>query len=488
MDWPDLALWDLAVWDHINWASVYLVVEWAIRLVMLAVVPFRRSPHAASAWLLLILFIPWLGLVLYLAIGQPKVPAWRHDRISHFEEAMRPAVLRLQASSTLDEPVLTPRQQPVAALAERLGRFVPWAGNDVELLPEYEETLARLARDIDAAEDHVHLLYYIFAADKATAPIVEALGRAAQRGVTCRVLVDAFGSRRYLRRLRRRLRAAGVQLQEVLPYGFFQRRRVRFDLRNHRKIAVVDGRLAYTGSQNLVDPEFKRGIVYEELVARLEGPAVLQLQFIFAADWYLETGEVLDAPTLFPEPSAEGPCIAQVLPSGPVFDTQTTHRFVVALVHAARQRVVIVSPYFVPDEALLQALETAVLRGVEVHLVVPKKRDQFFVGLAQESYYGQLLDMGVQVHRYARRFLHAKHLSFDEALVMIGSSNMDIRSFELNDEVSLVVYGAGFAEQLREREEAYFAETELLTQEVWEARSRVRRLGQNIARLMSPLL
>ena len=471
-----------------SWSLLYFLLEWALRLVMLAVVPLRRSPQAASAWLLLILFLPWAGLLLYLAIGRPSMPAWRKARIERFTEAMRPATERLTDAPTFQAPTLPAWEQPVATLARRLGRLPPWKGNAVELLVDYEASLRRLIRDIDAAKHHVHLLYYIFAVDDATRPLLAALERAARRGVACRVLVDAFGSRSYVRKLVPRLKQAGAEVHQVLPYGFFRRYRARTDLRNHRKVAVIDGRVGYTGSQNLVAPEYKPGIVYEELVVRLEGPVVLQLQFVFVADWYLETEEVLGGDRLFPPSPSCGEETAQVLPSGPLFETETTQRLVVALLYAARERVVITTPYFIPDAALLQALETAVLRGVEVQLIVSEKADQLLVGLAQASYYDDLLDVGVRIHRYQKRFLHAKHLSFDDAVVLIGSSNMDIRSFELNGEVSLLVYGEALARRLRCEQERYVAGAELLTKAAWAQRSRARRLAQNLARLMSPLL
>ncbi len=480
--------WPALDFAWISWTTVYLVFEWGLRLVMLAVVPLKRSPQAASAWLLLILVLPWAGLLLYLFIGQPEMPAWRKARIRRFAEAVRPLVERLAPASVRQAPALPARQEPVAFLAEQMGRFPPREGNAVDLLTDYEATLSRLARDIDAARHHVHLLYYIFADDEATRPVLVAIERAARRGVACRVLMDALGSRSYVRKLVPRLKAAGAEVHEMLPYGFFRRYRTRLDLRNHRKIAVIDGRTGYTGSQNLVSPKYKKGIVYEELVARVEGPAVLQLQFVFAADWYLETEEVLQGERLFPEPEPRGGAVAQVLPSGPLFETETTQRLIVALLYAARKRVVITTPYFIPDAALLQAMQTAVLRGVSVDLIVSRKMDQLLVGLAQESYYDDLLAVGVRVHRYQEQFLHAKHVSFDDAVVLIGSSNMDIRSFKLNGEISLLVYGEAFARRLGCEQERYLAGAERLTQAAWAERSRARRLAQNLARLMSPLL
>jgi cardiolipin synthase len=196
------------------------------------------------------------------------------------------------------------------------------------------------------------------------------VARAVQRGVACRVMVDALGTRRWLKSLDRKLAAAGVEVIHVLPVHWLRRHSVRADLRNHRKIAVIDGRVGFTGSQNLIDPRFKPGITYQELVVRVTGPVVLELQGVFVADWFLETEQVLDSAEVFPPPSASGKTIAQLLPSGPDFPTTNVQRLLVAIIHSARERIFITTPYFIPDEALVQALETAALRGVEVHLMV----------------------------------------------------------------------------------------------------------------------
>jgi cardiolipin synthase len=209
---------------------------------------------------------------------------------------------------------------------------------------------------------------------------------------------------------------------------------------------------------------------------------------VFVADWFLETNDVLQDPKYFPEPVPAGGFSAQALPSGPDFPTENTQRLIVSLLYAARRRAVITTPYFIPDEALLQALEAAVLRGVEVHLVVSEKWDQLLVGLAQRSYYEELLELGVQIHLHRGKFLHAKHLSVDDKVALIGSTNMDIRSFELNAEISLLFYDEKLADRLRMEQERYFAGSLQLNQEEWDKRPYVVQLCENLARLLSPLL
>jgi cardiolipin synthase len=274
----------------------------------------------------------------------------------------------------------------------------------------------------------------------------------------------------------------------MMPYGLFRRPHERSDLRNHRKIAVIDGRVGYTGSQNLVDAQFKPGIAYEDLMIRVTGPVVMELQFIFAMDWFLDTNEIIDGQREFPPPELAGKVPVQALPSGPAFPAQNNQRLFVALVHGARQRVVLTSPYFVPDDPLLQAMQTAALRGVDVHLVVSAEGDQRLVARAQESYYEELLESGIHIHIYERNFLHAKHLSIDGAVAVIGTSNLDIRSFMLNAELMMIIYDPHVAAQLAAEEERYFTGSQLLDLAAWRQRPLRQKAIQNLARLMSPLL
>lgn len=474
--------------DPTVWGWVFYASEWVIRLAMLAVVPFRRAPAAANSWLVLIFFLPWPGLLLYLLIGRTTLPRWRMDLVDRLPEALGGVFQRLRAHPNISHPDVGPELEPAVRLARNLGRMPILGGNAVELLADYDGIINRLIADIDAARDHVHLLYYIFADDATGNRILDALARALRRGVKCRVLIDAVGSRVPLRTLWWKLKAAGVAVRETLPIHFFSWRRIRLDLRNHRKIAVLDGRVGYTGSQNLVNATFKEGIVYEELMARVTGPVVLELQAVFASDWFVETGEALDTLAVFPDPEITGDVPAQALPSGPGFPTQNTQRLVVALIHAARERVVLTTPYFIPDESLLQALQTAVLRGVEVILMMARQADQVLVCLAQRSYYTQLLEAGVKIVLYERRFLHAKHISIDDSVCLIGSSNLDIRSFLLNAEISLLFYDRRVTGLLRKEQERCFADAEFLSLEKWNRRPLMTKLAQRWARLMSPLL
>lgn len=470
------------------WTLTYVATEWAIRLGMLVVVPFRRSPEAAKGWLLLAFILPIPALALYVVIGRPTFPGWRRKRFVRLRSLLEAATDQISHLQACRPPDLPGNFAQAANLIENLGRFPTLAGNEIELLADYEGVFDRLIADIDAAGSHVHLLMYIFAEDGTGERVVEALTRAARRGITCRVLIDALGSRRSARRVIEALSAGGVAARTVLPVGLLRRRSARADLRNHRKIVVIDSLIGYVGSQNVVDARSDSGLLTEELVARVTGPVALELQAVFAADWFLETEQAIGAADLFPHRHPGVGAVAQVLPSGPDYPSSGVAHLIVALIHGARDRVVVTTPYFIPDDALVQALETAVLRGVEVHLVLSQVTDHRLVGLAQRSYYESLLQAGIRIHLYRDHFLHAKHLSVDQDLVLIGSSNVDIRSFVLNAEVTLIVYDRELTGRLRAEQERYFVRSESLNLSAWARRPLPVKVCENMARLLSPLL
>jgi cardiolipin synthase len=470
-----------------TWTWIFLASEWVIRIAMLVYVPHRRSPAAARSWLLLIFVEPFVGLVLYWLFGRAYLPQWR---IELQQQASQ--IIRAHGQDFFGRHATRPKLPSdflqAVTLAENLGDFGILGGNRLELLSDYEQSIGRLVDDIHAAEHHAHLLYYIFADDRTGRRVADALVEAARRGVACRVLMDSLASGPAIRSLGPSMRAAGIEVVEMLPVRFFRPHHARLDLRNHRKIAVIDGRVAYVGSQNIVNADFKKGLVYKELVARVTGPVVLQLQAIFLTDHYLETKTPDYEEALFPEPVPVGTTVAQALPSGPGYPYANNQRLIVALLYAARKRVVITTPYFVPDEALLQAIQAAVLRGVEVHLVVSHKADQILVGLAQRSFYEELLESGVRIHEYQPGLLHAKHVSIDDAVALIGSSNLDIRSFSLNAEISLIVYDPQVVAELRREQEANMADSQPLTAPTWAERSRTAKILQNTARLVDSVL
>ncbi|MEF2549820.1 cardiolipin synthase [Aurantimonas sp. A2-1-M11] len=455
----------------------YLLCEWAIRLVMIVVIPSRRPPESARSWLLLVLFLPIPALILYRLIGRASFPPWRKARFA------RTAEDRARVARDLADPDMATDR--LSRLSEALGGFPACAGNRVALLTDYDATIDAMVDAIDGARTQVHLLTYIFADDRTGLKIADALGRAVARGVAVRVLIDALGSRPWAGRSLAMLAARGIDARLVLPVRFAALRRARSDLRNHRKLCLVDGRVAFVGSQNIVDRDFKPGIRNDELVARVEGPVVAALEAVFAGDWFLETEIRLD---LLPVPDPAGDAVLQAMPSGPDFGVPGYERLLIELIHSAQHRVAIVSPYLIPDEALLTAIDNAVTRGVEIDLIVSHVVDQRLVSLAQRSYYDELLATGVRLYRYRDHLLHAKNVTIDGKIGVVGSSNTDVRSFMLNAEISLILHDADASRRLDAAQRQYIGLSDPLTLSDWRGRPRGTRLFENMARLVSPLL
>ena len=361
-----------------------------------------------------------------------------------------------------------------------------------------------MAASIDTATHHVNALYYQTSWDEYTAPFYEALERAVARGVTVRLLVDHHGLRTIPGHMnfRRRLNAMGIEWHEMLPFAPLRGQIRRPDLRNHRKILVIDGREAYIGSHNLVAPDYdtpsyaKADMLYDDTSVSVTGPIVAQIQAVFAVDWYYACKEVLTPEALTP-PAAEVAAqreeeqasAMQIIPSGPAFRGEPNLRAFVHMISSARTHVSITSPYFIPDEALMTALTNAALSGVDVELFVSEQFDQFLVGHAQRSYYGLLLKAGVRIHLYRKpRMLHSKYMVVDGSLCIIGSSNMDVRSFGLNYEIVLVADSSRLVEMLHGNDERTRAASRELTYEEWRGQPWYVHYVDNVCRLGSSLL
>lgn len=475
---------------HITWGELYTASEWLIRIVMLFYVPYRRDPASARVWLLMIFFLPWLGLPLYAIFGRAYLPKRRLARQRVIYQALdRIAPTQLSITSLFRKN--SPMQLwPALDLTDALSKFPIVGGNHFEIITHYNEAIERLIADIDGARSYVHLMYYIYADDAIGQQVNDALMRALQRGVTVRVLMDAIGARDGLKMLAPTLRAAGAEVIASLPFRLLGADRLRFDLRNHRKIVVIDGSVAFFGSQNIVSPTANEGLTNEEIVVRAQGEIVKQLHAVLLADRYLETADMpteIIAPD-FSKPVSNLPAFAQALPNGPGYSADTTENVMAGLMYAAMSRVVLTTPYFVPSPQFVIAMCNAARRGVAVHLIVDRASNKPFVQLAQESYYDTLLDAGVHIHGYYGNFLHAKLMSVDGNVSLIGSSNLDRRSFELNEEISVLIYDQSVGADLWRIEQGYMAKADEIDPSVWAKRPTRRRLLQSVARLFDSLM
>lgn len=459
----------------------FYTLEWIIRLGALLTVPFRRSPAATRAWLLLIFFLPVPGLLLFWTIGSPRFPEWRRLRFRELDPLFTDVGQRLAPAA----PPPDAGRDPIVALSRSLGQMPATAGNAVDLIADYGEGIDRLVADIDGARLHVRILVYIFADDAVGRRVAEALGRAVARGVPCQVMFDPVGSRPWRKRVGPMLEQAGVDVRQALPLRWL-RARTRRDMRNHRKLFVIDGAIGYVGSQNIVARDFKPGIVNQELVARVTGPVVAEMEALVRADWYMETRSLPAVPPVIPAPT--GDVVAQLLPSGANHPLEGFKTLLVWQLHQARAHAVLVAPYFIPDDDLLDAMRTAAMRGVRVDIVLSFVVDQWLVHFAQSSYYAELLAAGIHIHTYRDYLLHAKTVSIDGRLAVVGSSNVDMRSFQLNEEASLLLLDEASVAAVEAVQQSYLAASDQLDRATWRSRPFYRKVAENVARMVGSLL
>lgn len=435
------------------WSTLAIVSEVLAFAVIVALLRRPREPRAMLAWILVLILVPVLGLVFFATISEPR-REWHRVRRRRSRRRMRAFAddrsERLAEDHTYDSADAKPELRPLIRLTERLGAYLPTHGNKVTIYQDAERTFTGIENALESARSHIHLEYYIFQPDETGAIIRDLLIRKAREGVECRLLLDFIGCWRIPRRFLAPLREAGAQVAWSLPMLPF-RGRWRVNFRNHRKIAIVDGRIGFTGSQNIGDEyrgRLRRLGPWRDTHLGIEGPAVLHLQEVFAHDWFFTTKQELIGHRYFPEPQVSGEHIVQIAPSGPDQRERVLHQLLLAAVNSARSSVCIITPYFVPDTAMIFALQSAAYRGVCVRLLIPANADHRVVLWAGRSFYHELCSAGVEVYEHNRMMLHSKVVILDEDWAMVGSANMDERSFRLNYELTTILYSRAMAEDL----------------------------------------
>jgi cardiolipin synthase len=476
------------------WPIAVFIGEFLLRIGLIVYILLRQRGHASTtlAWIIVILLIPLVGVVAYLLVGEVRLGTRRIHRHREILARLRDSDAWSTASRRSIQPNIQPHYRPIATLAEAVGDIAAVGGNVLELIADTDLFIDRLVGDIDDAVDHCHLMYYIFLTDHSGRRVADALMRAAERGVACRLLVDAVGSRPFMNsRLRRELREAGVQIVEALHANVVRMLFARLDLRNHRKIAVIDGAVSYMGSHNIADAEFAIKAKYApwiDAAIRIRGPATRDLQVLFIEDWYLDTDESLDDLLEIEPPIEPSGVTTQVMGTGPNSFNEALRQLHLTAIHAAREELILTTPYFVPDEATIMALRTAGRRGVETTLIVPARNDSPLVAAASRSQYEVLLNAGVRIFEFQKGLLHAKTFTIDRSLALISSANLDRRSFDLNFEVSTLVYDSDFASELRFLQTCYLSDSTRVRRDLWLKRSWPTKLWQNAAGTLSPLL
>jgi cardiolipin synthase len=463
-------------------------------LIVRALLRPHRDPASRVAWVTVILVLPVLGAVLYVLVGETNIGRRRAERVRRVEASL-PAqgdVPGLPAA-VVDTP-LPDHLDQLFRVGRSISGYDAVRGNAAVVADGPDDAIDRLVADIDAARETVHLLFYIWLPDGTGTRVAEALVRAAGRGVRCRAMVDDIGSRALVRSpVWSTMESGGVRLARVLKVGNPILRALdgRVDIRNHRKIVVVDNRVTWCGSRNCADPEFlpkARYAPWVDLFVRFEGPVARQNQFVFAADWMAVTGEDVRPLLTEPLPPPGDGFPAQVVVTGPTGRWSAAPEMFAALLWSARREIVVTTPYYVPVEAMQSALCAAANRGVRTVVVFPARNDNFAVGAASRSFYADLLAAGVEIHEFLPGLLHAKTLTVDGEAVLIGSANMDRRSFDLNYENNILAVDAGLVVAIRHQQDAWIAASRPVTADEVAAWPWWRRLWHNAMGIVGPLL
>jgi cardiolipin synthase len=487
--------WLLGVGAFHGWVLVVLHIVAQVFFIGRALLRPHREPASRLAWVMVILVAPVIGMLAYVLFGETNIGS---RRIARFKRALArlPAFADIGPHEGEGEGAaqVPERLMPLFRVGASISGFPVVAGNRGELLGDSDDVIARMVADIDAARQHVHVCFYIWLADTNGLKVVEALKRAAARGVTCRAMADDLGSRAMIRSDHwTAMEAAGVRVAAALPIGFPLSRPLkgRIDMRNHRKIVVIDNRITYCGSNNCADAAFAikpRFAPWVDAMMRFEGPIVMQNQHVFATDWMGHVKE--DLSCLFAGPAEQHGTgfPAQVIATGATVRYSAMPEMFESLMYAARRELIVTTPYYVPDEPIQAALCASARRGVATTIVFPARNDSWIVAAASHSYYPQLLDAGVRIYEYVGGLLHTKSVTADGEVTLIGSANIDRRSFELNFENNILLFDRGLTRAMRERQMSYIASANPVDAADVAAWSRSRVMWNNAVAMLGPVL
>jgi len=445
----------------------------------------KREPSATIAWLFFILLLPFGGAFIYLTLGSQRLERKAIKRKREIEKLATDPLSHGEADN-LDLP---PDVQRTLRLARQISEYSFTDGNQIELLADPHRALEAMKTAIEGAKNFIHLEYYIIQSDDVTKQLFDALEAATRRGVQVRLLYDALGSMWLKRIFLRRLTKVGAKVASFLPISILPQR-LNFNFRNHRKILVIDGLVAFTGGTNIGREYLGRRNKkqWHDYTVKVTGPTCSQLEDVFAKDWHFTTQEDLFSAQYYPQTDASGESTIQVMESGPDSTFLAIHHALFHAMTSATKEILLTTPYFIPDPAIMTTLRVAALRGLRVRLVLPQKTDNWVVRYASRSFYDSLLRAGVEIYEFQPRILHAKLMQIDDRLTIVGSANMDTRSFRLNFELNLLVYGKTVADQAQALFEIDLSQSKRVDLEVFSQRPVHYRMLENACRLFSPLL
>lgn len=494
-------------WSYTLFSTLLLLADFFIRIGLSVRVIMRKRPYGVSlAWLAVVLVVPFLGGFFYLLLGENRLPERRTVRAKAAYNSYLRWLATLKNSPPVSWPSLNPECFPLHSQAETLVGIPTMAGNKLALFTQPEEILSTITRAIQNATSSCHLQFYIWEEGGRVNQVNDALMEVAKKGIACRILLDSIGSRDFLKsKTAARMRQSGVTIQESLPAGIFNAFFSRIDIRNHRKLVVIDGTVAFTGSQNMVDPQFFKKAAgignWIDVMVEVRGPVVECIAGTFISDWFLDMEEgqfqaesmqqdikaVRQASDIRSQPVA-GYSAIQLVPSGPGLVPDTIHNLLLTTIYAARQELILTTPYFIPDEPLLVALKSAAQRGVKVKIIIPKDNDSLLVTYASRARYQELTDSGVEIHLFYGGLLHSKTITVDGDFALFGSMNLDMRSFWLNFEATLFIYCQLFTKELVAIQQQYLQQATKLDKGLFSQRGSWEKFKENTVLLVSPLL
>lgn len=486
-------------------STFYTIVSWLLIFgywlliagVTLRILMKRRTVAAAMAWLLVIYILPLVGIIAYALFGELHLGKKRAIRAQEMWPSMTQWLTTLnQQEQTIFATQLSNVSEPLFQLCERRNSIAAVTGNQLQLLSTSEDILTTLIKDIEQARHSIDIVFYIWYPGGLVDRLADALMAAAKRGVHCRVMLDSAGSLNFFRSpYPEQLKKSGVQVVEALKVNIFRVFFQRMDLRQHRKLVLIDNYIAYTGSMNMVDPRFFKqnaGVgQWIDIMVKMQGPIASLLGIIYACDWELETGQrILPPPPLntgLPFEQQQGHTV-QFIASGPGFPDEMIHQALLTSVYAARQQLIMTTPYFVPSDDLLHAICTAALRGVDVSIILPRKNDSVMVGWASRAFFTELLEAGVKIYQFEGGLLHTKSVLVDGQLNLVGTVNLDMRSLWLNFEITMVIDDDSFGNDLACIQDDYIANSSLLDYQLWQQRPYWQRIIERLFYFFSPLL
>ncbi len=460
--------------------------------VTLRVVIKRRSVGVSFSWLLVIYFLPFVGVLVYLLVGELHLGKNRAARAKAMFTPYRKWFAKLYQHSAHQPKSQSYYGLSISQLCNTQLAIPSLTNNKLALLATPKQIMDALIDDINQAQTNINMEFYIWHPGGQADDVAIALMSAAKRGVTINILLDAAGSWQFFKSpWPQRMQDAGITVVPALIVSPMRMLFRRVDLRIHRKIVVFDNHIAYTGSMNLVDPKYfkqKNNVgQWIDIMLRITGPVVPVINTVNAWDWEVETNQRI-LPELPKETDLSDGSLVQVIPSGPGMPPEVIHKVLLQSLYEAKRKIVITTPYFVPSENLLDALTTAAQRGVDVNLIVPKKNDSMMVKWASRAFFGDLLESGVKIHSFNGGLLHTKSIVIDDEHCLVGSVNLDMRSLWLNFELTLAIDDPQFSRTMAQLQTNYMAQSEQLELTHWQDRPMYHRFIEQFFYLFSPLL